>query len=395
MRKLCILSILLVTGLGLFAQESASLEELRLFSRSAILKAEQQARIKDADSVVLGDFLYEGMTTPLGRLMADLLTAGLTNSSTLNVIMNPGLLRSEGTNWLTIQGVVHKVDDVIYMQLKVLDGLTSNPLAVVEKTTNYGPMAELLTVESYDDYYDTPMVSEDYFMEPNDDPYSSVEYTLEDNYELALTRGDADWFYFNVTEDEITDDALMVEIYTTGDTDTLMTVYGPDDSDLYMGESDDYIDSNAGMVLTITEPGTYWVVVSGYSDDTSGYYHLVSETSPVAFADEYEPNNTHDNATPLSVGDEQDHAFAAGDSLDVFQFTLDSSEEVVLYTESNMDTYMDLYDEFGNYVASDDDGGKDSNARLQVDLNRGTYFLEVRPYDEGTSGSYRLIYTYE
>ena len=393
MKRILILSLIFFTAIGLFAQESASLEELRLFTRTAILKAEQQARIKDTDSVVLGHFLYESGQTPLGRLVNDLLTAGLTNSSSLNIIMNPGLLRDEGVSWLTIEGVVHKVDDVIYMQLKILDGLTSSPLAVVEKTMNYAPMAELLTLDSYDDYYyGDSLVEEDYFMEPNDDPYNSVEYILRDSYELALTRGDADWFYFEVAPEDISDDALMVEIYTTGDTDTFMTVYGPDDPDLYYGESDDYMDSNAGMVLTIDQAGTYWVAVTGYSEDISGYYYLESEASPVAFADEYEPDNTRDRATVIEAGAEQEHAFGTGDNLDVFRFTLDSSSEVVIYTESHLDTYMDLYDEYGNYISSDDDGGKDSNARLEIDLNRGTYYLEVRPYDEGTAGSYTLIY---
>ncbi len=392
MKRSILFTFILLSGLMLWAQESAVLEDLRLYSRTAILKGEQEARRLGAESVVMGTMLYEEMETPLGRLMTDLLTAGIANSSTLTQVMNPGRLHGEGKTWIVLDGVIHKVGEVIYMQLRILDGQDRTPLAVVEKTVDYYPLAELLVTDYYyDDYYEEPVVTEDYFMEPNDSPYDSVEYYPGDYYELALTRGDADWFHFTVDEDMFTSEAVMVEIYTTGDTDTYMTVYGPDDPDLYYGESDDYMDSNAGMVLTLDEPGTYWVVVSGYSEDTSGYYYLESHMEAVEFADSYEPNNTRDRATPLDWSAEQEHAFDLGDNVDIFSFTLNSAKEVVIYTESQMDTYMDLYDEYGNYITSDDDGGKDSNARLEVDLGRGTYYVEVRPYDDSGYGSYKLI----
>ncbi|MBN2628571.1 MAG: PPC domain-containing protein [Spirochaetales bacterium] len=391
-RLAIILPLLILLTFAVSAQESVVLEDLRLFTRSAILKGEQEARKLGTESIVLGKVLYDGNETPLGSLLGDLLTAGTANSSDLSIVMNPAPLRQDGADWISLEGVIHKVDYVVYMQLRVLDGLERTPLAVIEKTMDYSPLADLLTVDYYDDYYyDEPVVREDYFMEPNDDPYSSVEYTPGDSYELALTQGDSDWFYFTVGEEMFTEEAVMVEIFTTGDTDTYMTVYGPDDPELYYDESDDYRDNNAGMVLTLEEPGTYWVVVSGYSGDISGYYNLDSRIEAVGFADSYEPNNNWDQATAVDWTGEQEHAFGPGDVMDVFTFTLTESRNVVLYTESQLDTYMDLYDEAGNYITSDDDGGKDSNARLEVYLNPGTYYAEVSPYDNETMGSYRMI----
>jgi hypothetical protein len=391
MKKIIIILSFLILSLGLFAQESPTLEELRLYVKTALLKGEQIGRSENTKSIVIGEILYEDNETPLGELIYDLITAEVVNSSTLNISLNPSQLRDEGSNWYLLEGVIHKVENSVYMQLKIENGLDRTPLAIIEKTLDYASLAQLLTVANHDDYYDVPMVTDDYFMEPNDDSFSSVEYILGESLELALTPGDVDWFYFTTDMENITGDALMVELFTTGETDTYMTIYGPDDPTLYYGESDDYIDSNAGMSVTFDESGTYWVALSGYSEETSGYYYLESGMDSVDFVDDYEPNNIRDKATLLMTTDNQEHAFGVGDNMDVFRFTMDDFGEIVLYTEGMMDTYIDLYDVYGNYIGSDDDGGKDSNARLEIDLNRGTYFLEVSPYDDGTSGSYRII----
>ncbi|MDC7219507.1 MAG: hypothetical protein PQJ59_06170 [Spirochaetales bacterium] len=390
MKKVVFTLTLLVLSMSLFAQETSSLEDLRLFTRSALLKAEQESRKEGTDSLVMGNFHYDGYETPLGVLIFDLMAAEITKSSQVQIVGNPTALREEGKTWLVVEGTIHKIEAQIYMQIRVLsEGV---PMAIVEKTMDYSPLAELLVTNEYDDYYyEEVLVEEDFFMEPNDDPYSAVEYIPGEAYELALLQGDVDWFYFTVTSEDFRDDVVMVEIFTTGDTDTYMTVYGPDDPDLYYGEADDYLDGNAGMIVPAGEPGTYWVAVSGYSETTNGYYQLDSRRESMAYADEFEPNNTRDSATILGQDDSQEHVFGRGDNLDIFVYTQESFGEVVFFTESQMDTYMDLYDEYGNYIASDDDGGKDSNARLQIDLNRGTYYLELRPYDEAANGSYLIV----
>ena len=144
------------------------------------------------------------------------------------------------------------------------------------------------------------------------------------------------------------------------------------------------------MSVTVNEAGTYWIHVYGYSEDISGYYYLESFGDAVEYADQFEPNNTWEQSTDIDWNLEQEHAFAMGDNKDVFVFELDRTTEVVFYTQSDMDTYMDIYDENGEYITGDDDGGKDSNARIETDLDRGLYYLEVMPYEENVSGNYSL-----
>jgi serine protease Do len=58
---------------------------------------------------------------------------------------------------------------------------------------------------------------------------------------------------------------------------------------------------------------------------------------------------------------------------------------------SNMDTYLELYDPFGNLLAQDDDSGDGTNARIYVDSLpfNGVYTIVARGFD-GDTGSYQL-----
>ena len=44
-------------------------------------------------------------------------------------------------------------------------------------------------------------------------------------------------------------------------------------------------------------------------------------------------------------------------------------------------------------VASDDDGGAGSNPLVSVDLQPGTYYVQVRHFSEDATGSYRILVT--
>jgi hypothetical protein len=388
MKKILFLLLMLLLVTSLFAQSSETLDELRMFAQSALLKAEQQSRLVGTDTIVLGEILKGYEETPLGFLISDLFTAEVTNRSFLS--LSRGDYSSAEEDFLVLEGVIHVLDDAVYMQLIIKKGYQSAPLAIIEKTMAYEPLSSLLYEEYYDDYSDTPVLREDNLLEPNDRVQESMPLLLGVNIDLALTPGDRDWFSFEIGEDQLDSDAYMVELMTVGDLDTYMEVYGPDDSDQFYGENDDYYDSNAGMVITVDAPGVYWVVVSGYSEDVSGYYTLESYGESVEFADQYEPNNSWDRPTELSWDEEQIHSFALGDNKDVFVFELDRTTEVTIFTQGDLDTYMDLYDEEGNYITGDDDGGKNSNARIEVDLGRGKYYLEVIPYDESLGGDYTL-----
>lgn len=58
--------------------------------------------------------------------------------------------------------------------------------------------------------------------------------------------------------------------------------------------------------------------------------------------------------------------------------------------EAQFDSVLVLLDQDGTVVASDDDGGRDTNSRLGVELDAGTYLVRVQPWTEGDGGRYTL-----
>lgn len=62
-------------------------------------------------------------------------------------------------------------------------------------------------------------------------------------------------------------------------------------------------------------------------------------------------------------------------------------------SESDFDTVIDLYDDEGELVATDDDGGTERLSRLTATLAPGTYTVVVRPFGFGTGGVYTLTAT--
>ncbi|MDR1858052.1 MAG: hypothetical protein LBQ69_01130 [Treponema sp.] len=64
---------------------------------------------------------------------------------------------------------------------------------------------------------------------------------------------------------------------------------------------------------------------------------------------------------------------------------------VSVETSGDLDTYLEAYDDSRNLIASDDDGGEDANARLEIFVGAGkAYLFKVRGYEDGESGPYRI-----
>ena len=87
---------------------------------------------------------------------------------------------------------------------------------------------------------------------------------------MSAPAGDKDWFAFQVSS------SAEVWLYTIGDVDTLGILYKLDSSErsLELLEYDD--DGGRGRNFFIEQslvPGTYFVQVTGYEDET-GYYTI-------------------------------------------------------------------------------------------------------------------------
>ena len=164
-----------------------------------------------------------------------------------------------------------------------------------------------------------------------------------------------------------------VEIFLGSESfDTYLDVSGPDGQSWYDDDSGGDLDS----LLTLVAPvaGEYIVYPRAFSSETaSGIYTLsVREYgSRVPLLDEF--------------------GFLEGPSVE-FSVSLEVGSNLVVEAQSDdFDTYLTLYDEAGDIVAENDDGGGGTNSALRfVAAEAGEYYIELRPYSQGGTGEFYL-----
>ena len=63
---------------------------------------------------------------------------------------------------------------------------------------------------------------------------------------------------------------------------------------------------------------------------------------------------------------------------------------LTVFTESNLDTIMRIYNAQGTEIAWDDDSGEGFNARISISVAAGTYTISIRGYSSRDTGPYTL-----
>jgi hypothetical protein len=225
--------------------------------------------------------------------------------------------------------------------------------------------------------------------EPNDSA-SAASPVKPGRYNLSFTDGDTDWFSFKISS------PVIMRIYTEGDLDTCLGVYGPNDHDLEIGSDDDGgEDYNARLSVNLSDADTYYIQAGPYDGDT-GSYVLVLEA--VEFrTDRMEPNNSRAQAKALDVSRPPSELslFPAEDEdwfkLDLRSFQYREGEVLAISTTGEVDTYMTIF-QGGTLVEENDDSPESVNARIVFFPERGVndYYLVIRGYDGAVVGEYGI-----
>jgi len=212
-----------------------------------------------------------------------------------------------------------------------------------------------------------------------------------DGHSIA-PEGDEDWFLLALDD---FDGTGYVSIYTTGSTDTYIEVYGPDDQSSLLTENDDSEDYNAMVNFSVQTGQRFWIKVRGFDESITGPYAIASQIEMFG-EDASEPNDYMEDSGFLAsdgqwlssmivpIGDEDwyyvDVPRSAGGEM-----------MLVIETEGELDTFLDLFNVDGDHVAADDDGGTDANARINLILGEVTrYYVRARHYEDSGSGPYRI-----
>ena len=100
--------------------------------------------------------------------------------------------------------------------------------------------------------------------------------------------------------------------------------------------------------------------------------------------------NTIVSASQINSNSTTDGKFEKSGDVDFFKFVLSSKKDVIIYSDSSIDTYGYLYSSNGSQITQDDDSGPGYNFRINRTLNAGTYYIKTRHYSNRYTGSYRL-----
>jgi hypothetical protein len=187
-----------------------------------------------------------------------------------------------------------------------------------------------------------------------------------------LKSGAEIWYSIRPTETN------LITIETTGDTDTYLEFYDAQRNLLL--EDDDGGEGYNAKIRTNVESGkTYYVKVRGFDSNDTGTYRI--RASLLA-------------TTELRFGNSQS-ANLPSEGENWFRVRTTQAGLVIVETSGSLDTLMEAYDGSWNLLDSDDDGGEEYNARLEIlaEANQ-TYFFKVRGYDDDT-GAYRILASYE
>ena len=185
-----------------------------------------------------------------------------------------------------------------------------------------------------------------------------------------LGAGEEQWFTVTLSE------AGMVNVETSGDTDTYLEVY--DASFSYIDGNDDGGEGYNARLEIFGEAGkSYLYKLSGYSDEESGSYQIRAGFRRVSPTELRFGTSTRGN---LSMG---------GDEW--FSLRTSGAGIMLVETSGDTDTYLEVYDASYHQIGSDDDGGEDLNALLEIFCEADkTYLIRVKGATSSNTGSYRI-----
>ena len=168
---------------------------------------------------------------------------------------------------------------------------------------------------------------------------------------------------------------------STGGTDTFAYLY--DEAGSKLASDDDSGGSGNFRLTYALEAGrTYYYDVRFYMPDVTG-------TMEVTLSGETGQEST---VTQIELGSFT-VAIDTGGARKRLSFACSEGGTYVRESTGDADTVAHLYDESGNELASDDDGGDGSNFRLSYALEAGnTYFYDVRYYGSDVTGTIKVTF---
>jgi hypothetical protein len=169
----------------------------------------------------------------------------------------------------------------------------------------------------------------------------------------------------------------ILTVQTFGDLDTYIEVYDSSNNLIY--DNDDWEDDsyNARVIIFVVSGSTYRFLVRGYDSSENGPYQIMA---------------TLERPTELRVGSQVRGNIREGGE-NWYIITATATGIMIVETTGSTDTILTVMDVANNYIAQDDDGGSEVNARVEFFVESGsTYVIVLEGYD---SGAYQIQASFE
>jgi hypothetical protein len=202
--------------------------------------------------------------------------------------------------------------------------------------------------------------------------------------------GDRDWYRVNLTEGQGMRVALTASEAGDGLGDPFLALYGADGATI-VSDDDGGEGLNAWLEFTAPSAGAYYLEARGFTEDAAGRYAISitsGEIGSSAEGAEYLTAGPEGRVSTLGTAEDSDWFLVEMIEGRTYRFNLDGIEEGAL-----ADPVLTLFDQQGNQIAQDDDGGAGFGSYLTfASPIGGSYFAAVSSFDGGT-GRYMLRVT--
>ena len=219
---------------------------------------------------------------------------------------------------------------------------------------------------SVDDYGNTPALAFDVGLQ------STTAGRLE-------AGGDIDCFRLTVGTTGV------LTISTTGQTDTYGTLQNA--AALVYAQNDDGANDRNFSLSSIVPPGTYYVVLKGFSAATTGAYSLQVGYSTYIPPDDHANFPADGTALPLNGGVDGVLDYFVDD--DYFKVVVPAAGTLTIYSTGSRDTLGNLAT-FNIIQTEDDDAAGLTNFGISHPVTAQTYYIRVKAYSPTGLGSYHL-----
>ncbi len=204
-----------------------------------------------------------------------------------------------------------------------------------------------------------------------------------------------DWFSFLLEE------GSTYRFWSGGDARILGEIYESDGKTLVVGADSPSSGDQFSLVFTPLDTNRYLLKLSHWGSGAHEYtLHTQLLNGPAEpIRDQWdpmddEPEGANDLGVPTPAFQTHGvHTLSLVDTLDLFRFELQAGTRYEFSSTGEMDTFAFVFGPQGERLIEQDDGGVRDNFRIVFTPEiSGTYILNVRAFNVGTTGSYTLKY---